>query len=97
MRHPLVAYAIFYLWFEAFPLVFIDIYQFQGGLAGLPFIGILIGAIVSYSFYVLYLKILSLPEIRACQLAVTSGRLAPPSSHRERVHPDIAVHLRVDE
>lgn len=49
-----VAYAIFYLWFEAFPLVFEGIYHFSQGIAGLPFIGIVIGAIASYIFYAAY-------------------------------------------
>ncbi|KAF8305616.1 MFS general substrate transporter [Clavulina sp. PMI_390] len=57
-----LAYAVFYLWFEAFPIVFVDIYHFQGGIAGLPFIGILVGAIVSYTFYVLYLKYYLFPR-----------------------------------
>ncbi|KAF8311343.1 MFS general substrate transporter [Clavulina sp. PMI_390] len=51
-----LAYAIFYLWFEAFPLVFGDIYHFHGGIAGLPFLGILVGAMVSYVGYAIYLQ-----------------------------------------
>lgn len=58
----LVAYAIFYLWFEAFPLVFIDIYHFQGGVAGLPFIGILIGAITGCVIYALYHRFYLTPK-----------------------------------
>lgn len=49
-----MTYAIFYLWFESFPLVFTEIYGFKGGVAGLPFIGIIIGALLSYIFYVGY-------------------------------------------
>jgi DHA1 family multidrug resistance protein-like MFS transporter len=49
-----LTYAIFYLWFESFPLVFTEIYGFKGGVAGLPFIGIIIGALLSYIFYVGY-------------------------------------------
>lgn len=49
-----VAYAIFYLWFESFPLVFVDIYHFTGGIAGLPFLSLLIGALISYIFYIFY-------------------------------------------
>lgn len=57
--HPLtklslVAYAVFYLWFEAFPLVFIDTYHFKGGVASLPFLGILIGAFSGFIAYALY-------------------------------------------
>ena len=57
-----VAYAIFYLWFEAFPLVFVDIYHFKGGIAGLPFIGIVVGALISYIFYVFYLRLYLYPK-----------------------------------
>ncbi|KAK0448140.1 major facilitator superfamily domain-containing protein [Armillaria borealis] len=51
-------YAIFYLWFEAFPLVFTDIYHFNLGLSGLPFLAFVVsGAItISYTAYVFYLK-----------------------------------------
>lgn len=46
-----VAYAIFYLWFEAFPLVFIDIYHFNLGVSGLPFLGLMVGTVIAYIFY----------------------------------------------
>ena len=49
------AYAIFYLWFEAFPLVFNDIYHMSEGVGSLPFIGIIVGAGLSYVIYALYL------------------------------------------
>ncbi|KAF9065029.1 major facilitator superfamily domain-containing protein [Rhodocollybia butyracea] len=47
-------YAIFYLWFEAFPLVFTDIYHFNLGVSGLPFLAFLVSAAITYTFYVLY-------------------------------------------
>ena len=40
-------YGLLYLWFESFPLVFIDIYHFSLGTEGLAFLGILIGAFVA--------------------------------------------------
>ena len=46
---------MFYLWFESFPLVFVDIYHFKGGIAGLPFLGIVVGAVASYIVYVFYI------------------------------------------
>ncbi|KAJ3872764.1 major facilitator superfamily domain-containing protein [Lentinula edodes] len=49
-------YAIFYLWFEAFPLVFTDIYHFNLGLSGLPFLGFLVSAAFTYTSYALYQK-----------------------------------------
>ena len=39
------------VFFEAFPLVFIDIYHFSFGVSGLAFSGILVGAVVSYAVY----------------------------------------------
>jgi DHA1 family multidrug resistance protein-like MFS transporter len=42
-----LADAIFYLWFEAFPLVFTDIYHFNEGLSGLPFLGFLVSGSIT--------------------------------------------------
>ena len=50
-----LAYAIFYLWFEAFPLVFNGIYHMSQGVGSLPFIGIIVGAVLSYGVYAVYL------------------------------------------
>ncbi|KAJ6485534.1 major facilitator superfamily domain-containing protein [Mycena sanguinolenta] len=47
-------YAVFYLWFEAFPLVFIGVYGFNQGLSGLPFLGFLVSGIITYTVYCLY-------------------------------------------
>ncbi|KAK0490269.1 major facilitator superfamily domain-containing protein [Armillaria novae-zelandiae] len=49
-------YAIFYLWFEAFPLVFTDIYYFNLGLSGLPFLAFVVSGAITYTAYVFYLK-----------------------------------------
>jgi DHA1 family multidrug resistance protein-like MFS transporter len=40
-----LVYAILYTWFEAFPLVFADIYHFNLGESGLAYLGLLIGAV----------------------------------------------------
>ena len=39
-------YGLLYLWFEAFPIVFIEIHGFTLGQSGLAYLGILIGALV---------------------------------------------------
>ncbi|KAL8941806.1 MAG: hypothetical protein Q9216_002044 [Gyalolechia sp. 2 TL-2023] len=39
-------YGLLYLWFESFPIVFIEIYYFSLGTQGLAFLGILIGSVV---------------------------------------------------
>jgi len=49
-------YAVFYLWFEAFPLVFTDIYHFNLGESGLPFLGFIISGIITYAAYCVYQK-----------------------------------------
>ncbi|KAJ7151055.1 major facilitator superfamily domain-containing protein [Mycena filopes] len=49
-------YAIFYLWFEAFPLVFTDIYHFNQGISGLPFLGFIVTGTLTYVVYCLYQK-----------------------------------------
>ena len=40
-----LTYGLLYLWFESFPIVFVEIYGFSLGMQGLAFIGILLGAI----------------------------------------------------
>ncbi|KAI9464084.1 major facilitator superfamily domain-containing protein [Lactarius psammicola] len=49
-------YAMFYLWFESFPIVFVEIYGFREQFLGLAFLGILGGIFVTLPpfFYYLY-------------------------------------------
>ncbi|KAL8780550.1 MAG: hypothetical protein Q9213_006416 [Squamulea squamosa] len=47
-----IAYAIFYLFFEAYPLIFEGIYGFNTGTAGLPFLAIGVGAFLSTGIFV---------------------------------------------
>ncbi|GAA6031785.1 hypothetical protein JCM8097_001989 [Rhodosporidiobolus ruineniae] len=49
-----LAYALFYLWFEALPLVFTEMHHFNLGLSGLPFLGFVVAAAVTFTFYVWY-------------------------------------------
>ncbi|KAL8830122.1 MAG: hypothetical protein Q9170_005882 [Blastenia crenularia] len=46
-----IAYAIFYLYFEAYPLIFEGIYGFNTGTAGLPFLAIGVGAFLSTGIF----------------------------------------------
>lgn len=50
-----LVYALLYLWFESFPIVFVDIYHFTPGTEGLAFLGILIGAVVTIPPFFWYL------------------------------------------
>ncbi|KAL8735057.1 MAG: hypothetical protein Q9181_002959 [Wetmoreana brouardii] len=47
-----IAYAIFYLYFEAYPLIFEGIYRFNSGTAGLPFLGIGLGAFLATGIFI---------------------------------------------
>lgn len=40
---------IFYLWFESFPLVFRDIYHFNLGVSGLPYLSFVVVACITVS------------------------------------------------
>lgn len=44
------------MWFEAFPLVYIDIYHFNLGTSALPFLGLLITACLTGACYLIYNK-----------------------------------------
>jgi DHA1 family multidrug resistance protein-like MFS transporter len=49
-------YGLLYIWFESFPIVFVEIYNFNLGELGLAFLGILIGAFVVIPPFFLYLN-----------------------------------------
>ncbi|KAJ7173449.1 major facilitator superfamily domain-containing protein [Mycena filopes] len=68
-------YAMFYLWFEAFPLVFTDIYHFNEGVSGLPFVGFLVSGTLTYAAYCLY-QIYHI-EPRTARAAAEGRELAP--------------------
>ena len=49
-----LVYALLYLWFESFPIVFLGIYHFSLGTQGLAFLGILIGSFITIPPYFWY-------------------------------------------
>ncbi|KAJ5765264.1 hypothetical protein N7520_004823 [Penicillium odoratum] len=49
-----LAYAIFYLYFEAYPIIFQDLYGMSAGIAGLMFLPIGIGAILACFVFIWY-------------------------------------------
>ena len=53
-----LAYAIFYLFFEAYPLIFHGVYEFNTGTAGLPFLAIGIGAFLATGIFMYWDSIL---------------------------------------
>ncbi|KAJ6531380.1 major facilitator superfamily domain-containing protein [Mycena vulgaris] len=68
-------YAIFYLWFEAFPLVFNDIYHFNQGVSGLPFLAFIVSGSFTYTAYCLYQKYHIAP--RYARAAAANTEVAP--------------------
>ncbi|GAA6002012.1 hypothetical protein JCM10207_003037 [Rhodosporidiobolus poonsookiae] len=51
-----LVYAIFYTWFESFPIIFNEIHHFNLGVGGLPYLGFVVSAVITFTFYVLYQK-----------------------------------------
>ena len=49
-----LAYAIFYLFFEAYPLIFMGIYNMSTGVSGLAFLPILLGAMIALLIFLYY-------------------------------------------
>ncbi|CAG8202654.1 unnamed protein product [Penicillium salamii] len=47
-------YALFYLYFQAYPLIFQDLYGLSPGMAGLAFLPISVGALISFALFLLY-------------------------------------------
>jgi DHA1 family multidrug resistance protein-like MFS transporter len=40
-------YGLLYIWFESFPIVFVEIYHFNLGEEGLAFLGLLVGTFIA--------------------------------------------------
>ncbi|KAI0299065.1 major facilitator superfamily domain-containing protein [Multifurca ochricompacta] len=55
-------YALLYIWFESFPIVFIGIYHWEEQLLGLSFLGIFIGAFVVMPPFFAYLYYVQEPK-----------------------------------
>ncbi|BGP25194.1 benomyl methotrexate resistance protein [Rhodotorula toruloides] len=55
-------YAVFYLWFEAFPIVFAEYHGFNLGLSVLPFLGFLVTGAFTLLGYCLYHKYYFIPK-----------------------------------
>ena len=49
-----IAYAIFYLFFEAYPIIFEGLYHMNTGVAGLAFLPIMIGAVIAFGIFAWY-------------------------------------------
>ena len=72
-----LCYAIYYSFFEAFPLVYIDLYHFNLGEMGLTFLSITAAVVVSIILYYSYIYWVMEPDIRANGLGAPEKRLVP--------------------
>ncbi|KAG7085628.1 hypothetical protein E1B28_003175 [Marasmius oreades] len=51
-----LVYSVFYLWFEAFPIAFNEIYHMNLGVGSLPFTAFIVSGSLAYIAYCLYLR-----------------------------------------
>ncbi|KAI5209139.1 MFS general substrate transporter [Aureobasidium subglaciale] len=72
-----LCYAIFYSFFESFPLVYMQRYGFNAGETGLVFLSIAVGVVISIVAYYAYLYYIVEPEIRAHGMGAPERRLIP--------------------
>ena len=81
-----LTYAIFYLFFEAYPIIFEGLYHMNTGVAGLAFLPIVIGAVIAFGIFVWYDNVLqraqkanadwaAIEEYRRLPLACLGGPL----------------------
>lgn len=66
---------IFYLWFEAFPLVFTDLYHFGLGASGLPFLGFIVALIPTLGGYIAYQRYVVIPDFKKTGVLIPESRL----------------------
>ncbi|ORY73238.1 major facilitator superfamily domain-containing protein [Leucosporidium creatinivorum] len=59
-----LVYSLLYLWFEAFPLVYGEVYGFGRGISGLFFLSFLVAAIPTFAYYYYYQVYLFQPRVR---------------------------------
>jgi len=72
-----IIYGIFYSFFEAFPLVYNQMYHFNLGELGLTFLSVTVGVVMSIAWYWWYIYYRVEPSIRANGLGVPERRLIP--------------------
>ena len=72
-----LCYGIYYSFFEAFPIVYIDMYGFNIGEMGLTFLSITVGVIIAIAAYYAYIWYVVEPDIRANGLGAPEKRLIP--------------------
>ncbi|KAF2029004.1 benomyl/methotrexate resistance protein [Setomelanomma holmii] len=72
-----IVYGIFYSFFEAFPLVYNELYGFNLGELGLTFLSVTVGVVIAITWYWWYIYTIVEPSIRAHGLGSPERRLIP--------------------
>jgi DHA1 family multidrug resistance protein-like MFS transporter len=72
-----IIYGIFYSFFEAFPLVYNEMYGFNLGELGLTFLSVTIGVVISIAWYWWYIYYVVEPDIKLNGLGAPERRLIP--------------------
>ncbi|KAI1537146.1 ProP Permease of the major facilitator superfamily [Pyrenophora tritici-repentis] len=72
-----IVYGIFYSFFEAFPLVYNEMYAFNLGELGLTFLSVTVGVVLSIVWYWWYIRYRVEPSIRLHGLGAPERRLIP--------------------
>ena len=72
-----IIYGIFYSFFEAFPLVYEEMYHFNLGELGLTFLSVTVGVVLAIAWYWWYIRYRLEPSIRAYGLGSPERRLIP--------------------
>ncbi|KAL9091981.1 MAG: hypothetical protein Q9159_001126 [Coniocarpon cinnabarinum] len=70
-------YGIYYTFFEAFPLVYIDVYGFNLGTMGIVFTCVIVGCLMGIAIYVAYIHWYLNPDIAKHGLRAQEHRLVP--------------------
>jgi len=72
-----IIYGIFYSFFEAFPLVYNEMYGFNLGELGLTFLSVTVGVVLATTWYWWYIYYIVEPDIRQNGLGAPERRLIP--------------------
>lgn len=72
-----LVYGLLYIWFESFPIVFIELHGFTGGQLGLAYLGIFVGALLTLPPYFLYLYRVQEKQFNAAGEIQPEKRLPP--------------------
>ncbi|KAL3424927.1 major facilitator superfamily transporter [Phlyctema vagabunda] len=70
-------YGIYYSFFEVFPLVYSGIYGFNLGESGLPFLAIVVGAVIAFLIYNVYVHKVHVPLARSGETSEPEDLLIP--------------------